>query len=172
MIRSSQAQFDQSLMTKLRLNPKALYSYVRDKSKIRSTISQLEKIDGTLTNCREESAEILNRFFESVFTKEDPNTVPTFTPVVGTSLVDIHITETDVYNELLSLKPNKVPGPDQLHLQVIKNCASSLTRPLFLLFTHSLDSGMVPDDWKWANATPVFKKGSKIIANNYRPILV
>ena len=66
LIRSAQAQFNQSLMTKLRLNPKVLYSYVRDKSKIRSTISQLEKPDSTLTTCREESAEILNRFFESV----------------------------------------------------------------------------------------------------------
>ena len=161
-------------MTKFRLNPKVLYSYVRDKSKIRSTISQLEKPDGSVallaTTCREESAEVLNHFFESVFTTEDPNTVPTFTPVVSTSLVDIHIIESDVYNELLSLKPNKAPGSDQLHPQMIKNCASSLTRPLFLLFTQSLDSGMVPDDWKRANITPVSKKGSKIIANNYRPI--
>ena len=60
-------------MTKLHCNPKALYSYVRDKNKIRSTISQLEKPDGIYSYvlvrmCNEESAEVLNsRFLKSVY---------------------------------------------------------------------------------------------------------
>ena len=34
----------------------------------------------------------------------------------------------------------------------------------------SLDSGIVPEDWKLANVTPVFKKGSRNQAENYRPV--
>ena len=34
----------------------------------------------------------------------------------------------------------------------------------------SLESGVVPDDWKTANVTPVFKKGSKSQITNYRPV--
>jgi len=34
----------------------------------------------------------------------------------------------------------------------------------------SLESGVVPADWKDANVTPIFKKGSKSQVGNYRPV--
>jgi len=34
----------------------------------------------------------------------------------------------------------------------------------------SLDTGVVPDDWKTANVCPIFKKGSKSHIGNYRPV--
>lgn len=34
----------------------------------------------------------------------------------------------------------------------------------------SLETGVVPDDWKAANVTPIFKKGSKSEIGNYRPV--
>ena len=39
-----------------------------------------------------------------------------------------------------------------------------------MLFNQSLQCGQLPHDWKCANVIPVFKKGSKFAANNYRPI--
>ena len=33
-----------------------------------------------------------------------------------------------------------------------------------------MQSGSMPDDWKLANVTPIFKKGSKALPSNYRPI--
>ena len=30
--------------------------------------------------------------------------------------------------------------------------------------------GLLPDDWKWARVPPIYKKGSKSHAVNYRPI--
>ena len=45
-----------------------------------------------------------------------------------------------------------------------------LALPLTLIFISSLDEGFVPEVWKLANVAPIFKKGSKTAAGNYRPI--
>ena len=33
-----------------------------------------------------------------------------------------------------------------------------------------MEEGLVPDDWRMANVTPIFKAGSKAKAGNYRPV--
>ena len=42
--------------------------------------------------------------------------------------------------------------------------------PLQILFQASIDKGSVPLDWKNAKVIPIFKKGSKGKACNYRPV--
>ena len=39
-----------------------------------------------------------------------------------------------------------------------------------LLINLSLETGTVPVDWRCAAVSPIFKKGSKKLAENYRPI--
>lgn len=39
-----------------------------------------------------------------------------------------------------------------------------------MLFNSSLRSGVVPSDWRTANISPVFKKGERFKASNYRPV--
>ena len=41
---------------------------------------------------------------------------------------------------------------------------------LTFIFQQSLDTGTVPDDWKMALVTPVFKKGKRSAPENYRPV--
>ena len=38
------------------------------------------------------------------------------------------------------------------------------------MFTQSIDTGILPGDWRRTNVTPIFKKGSKVSPENYRPI--
>src|SRR5277367_6601805 len=52
----------------------------------------------------------------------------------------------------------------------IKEIGDSLAGPLMELFNKSLLEGKVPDDWKVADVTPVYKKGSKQDQGNYRPV--
>ena len=54
--------------------------------------------------------------------------------------------EKRVLLKLSSLNPNKAPGPDGVHSQLLKNCASNLMHPLFLLYTQSLNSGIIPEE--------------------------
>ncbi len=39
-----------------------------------------------------------------------------------------------------------------------------------MIFQRSMDTGGVPEDWKSANVTPIFKKGAKSEPGNYRPV--
>ena len=41
---------------------------------------------------------------------------------------------------------------------------------MLLSYNESLAQGAVPDDWRQANIAPVFKKGEKYDAANYRPV--
>ena len=54
--------------------------------------------------------------------------------------------------------------------QTFENWASELTPALGLLYQSSLNSGTVPTDWKEALITPLFTKGDRTAASNYRPV--
>ena len=41
---------------------------------------------------------------------------------------------------------------------------------MFLIFTESLSSGIVPLDWKLAIFSLIYKKRSQSMASNYRPV--
>ena len=168
MTRAAQAKYDQKLIDKFHDNPKALYGYMRDKCGIKPKIGQVVKTDGTLTANDRETAEVLNNFFQSAFTSE--HGAAKIPPLNAEQLCDISITRTEIFETLAALKPNKAPGPDNIHSQILKNCAGSLAKPLVSLFTQSINTGILPGDWRRANVTPVFKKGSKISPENYRPI--
>jgi len=83
---------------------------------------------------------------------------------------EIIVTQDGVLKLLLDLKENKASGPDSIPSRVLKAAAEPVSHCLQLLFTASLQTGTVPSDWKQANITPVFKKGERFKASNYRPV--
>ena len=64
----------------------------------------------------------------------------------------------------------KTGGTDEVSPYVLKICAKELSKPLYIIFSKSLNEGSVPKRWREANITPIFKKGSRIEAANYRPV--
>jgi len=48
--------------------------------------------------------------------------------------------------------------------------ADILRIPLLYIYRKSLDSGIVPGDWKKANVTPISNKRDKSLLSNYRPV--
>ncbi|XP_065884072.1 uncharacterized protein [Dysidea avara] len=129
--------------------------------KIRPSIGPLIKSDGSLTADDQEVTETLNQFFESTFTKENLSSMPVPSFVSEDSICDIDITESTVLQKLLELKVNKAPGPDGIHSYVLKACANTLYVPLTILYSQSLSSDVLPDEWKQAHVVPVFKKGQR-----------
>ena len=45
-----------------------------------------------------------------------------------------------------------------------------VSAPLAIIFDKSMDEGVVPQQWRDANVTPIYKKGSKYDPGNYRPV--
>ena len=138
-----------------------------------STIGPIANGNGDFTNDDEQICCILNTFFASVFTVEDLRVIPSVSAVElhnNDVLSSISITESDVSKCIDKLKVNKSPGPDTISPRVLKEAKCELVGPLTLLFNESLQSGLMPDEWKLANITPIFKKGSKTLPCNYRPI--
>jgi len=82
----------------------------------------------------------------------------------------IKVSRAGVLKLLLNVKENKATGPDGIPGKLLKTCAHELADVYRLLFQASLDQGTVPDDWKDASVVPLFKKGDRTKAVNYRPV--
>ncbi|KFV78878.1 hypothetical protein N308_07568, partial [Struthio camelus australis] len=81
------------------------------------------------------------------------------------------LVEEDQVRDLLSkLDIHKSMGPDGMHPRVLRELADVIARPLSIILERSWRSGEVPEDWKKANVTPVFKKSKEEEPGNYRPV--
>ena len=68
------------------------------------------------------------------------------------------------------MKDNKSPGVDGITPKLLKEIVEQIITPLAKLFNLSQQEGIIPSEWKEANITPLFKKGSRNKPDNYRPV--
>ena len=92
-----------------------------------------------------------------------PNRLTTF-------MNDIVVPAVGITKRLKGLNPSKALGPDELHPRVLKELASELGPVFAHLFQQSIDTGEIPREWSLANTFPLFKKGDRSSACNYRPV--
>ena len=62
---------------------------------------------------------------------------------------------------------NKATGIDTISSCVLKHCSSALVAPLFYLFTTSLNTSIIPTEWKTHLVIPSFKANDKTSVKNY-----
>ena len=76
----------------------------------------------------------------------------------------------DIEKILRSTNIRKAAGRDDLSGRFLKNDSRVLTKPISELCNLSIKLGSFPGSCKIAKLKPLFKKGSKTNASNYRPI--
>ena len=159
-----------SVARNAKTNPKEFYKYINCKLKPKDNIPNLVKDDSTLTVNDYEKCKVLNSFFSSVFTNEDTSNIPDFEYKTNASASDAIIEIKEMEEVLSKLNISKSPGPDGIAPVMLKNLASELAYPFYILFNKTLTDGQIPSAWKEAEVRPIFKKGSKTVPGNYRPV--
>ena len=84
---------------------------------------------------------------------------------------NITISVSGVSKQLLKLNPGKAAGPDNISPRILKELHNEIAPILTDIFNTSLSEGIVPDDWKNASVTPIYKKRSQMQTGKLPPNL-
>ena len=189
-IETEEMRKEAEILEKIKLNPKAFYSYAQRKRKVKCKIGPLIDQNGNLQSDCKTMADILQNQYIKMFSKpnvektisDSANPEPTNSDTTKTephdtnssdrtnTLEDIQFSETDIIKAIDSMPNYSAPGPDKFPSIVLKHCKHELSTPLYILWRHSLDQGQVPKSLKEQSIVPIYKKDSKAKPENYRPV--
>jgi len=86
------------------------------------------------------------------------------------SMADIEVQVGEVAKLLKNINPHKAVGLDNISAKYLKETAAELAPALSLIIQASLQQSALPDYWKGAFVSPIFKKGDSTKPANYRPV--
>ena len=147
------------LADSIKQDKKSFYAYTRSKSKTKVQVRSLLTTDGIPLKDDSDVVKSFNHYFASVFTKDDVS-------CSAVPIVNLHLDINIVTKAILRLKPDKALGPDELSPKLLIETCNEIAYPLLLLFRKSLNESSVPNDWKQANVTPIFKKRFQKLRGN------
>jgi hypothetical protein len=174
MIRNAKRNFERGIAKGCgsdQVNKKRFFAYIRRKTKSRPGVGPLKDARGKIVQEDGEVAELLNRFFSNVFTRENMANIPDPEPTgCREQISGVNITAKEVKAKIRKLRTDGAAGPDKIGPLLLKQLVEEIAWPLSMVMRTSLRDGNVPVDWRTANVTPVFKKGARTDPGNYRPV--
>ena len=78
----------------------------------------------------------------------------------------------EILNEIKSLRTSKASQDSDIPTKIIKENADFFADFLHTSYNECIKSGIFPSCLKWADVTPIFKKGIKSQKDNYRPVSI
>ena len=118
-----------------------------------------------------DKANIFNTYFASICRPLDNGSIlPALTHSTHSRLSSVDFSHDSITEVISKLNANKAHGVDQISIAMLKLCSKEISKPLKIIFDHSIAVGKFPSTWKLANVQPVHKKNSRQLKSNYRPI--
>jgi len=166
--------YERKLAENVKKDSKSFYKYVRSRQKRRDRVGPIKNDKGVLIMEDEQTAEELNRYFGTVFSKEHELNIPEarkmFHGEEEQRLRTVTFTKEKVTEELEKLRTDKSPGTDAMHPKFLKEVREELGGILSNIMEQSMKTGEIPQEWRDALIVPIFKKGNRNEASNYRPV--
>ena len=108
----------------------------------------------------------------SVFSDPESNQkiVPPADNQLPSELETISFNCDDIIAAIKEIDVNAASCPDDIPAKVLNKCAEELAHPISMIWNKSFEEGSIPDVLKLQFINPIFKKGDKTKAENYRPI--
>jgi len=170
-IRNAKRKMEKDLAYSEDKNNRKFARYIKSKTKSKTTIGPLITKEKKMLTEDKDMAEELNTFFASVFTKEDLQAIPEAEEEhVEVAMRPVVVTQQMIRKQIKKLRKEAAPGPDEITPGLLKMLEEEVLLPLEVLFNKSLTTAQVPSEWRTANVTPIFKKGTKGDPGNYRPV--
>ena len=142
---------------------KLVHAYVRSKLIVKDSVRALRDVRSNLIIDKGEFANLLNKHFHSIFTKEPDKELPAFNKRTNTNFCinDMlrNISLTEIREKIKRLNDSKSPGADGIHPFLLKYCADSIAMPIKIIFEKSLKERRISEIWRIANVTQIFKIG-------------
>ncbi|CAM4404676.1 unnamed protein product [Lepidochelys olivacea] len=169
-VRQAKSQVELDLTKGIKTNSKRFYSHINKKKTKEEEVGPLNTEDGVEVKDNLGMAQYLNKYFASVFNKAYEDLRNNRSMTNGNEDMEVDITISEVEAKLEQLNGTKSGGPDNLHPRILKELAHEIASPLARIFNESVNSGVVPYDWRIANIVPIFKKEKKSDPGNYSPV--
>ena len=157
------------LIREFKDNPKRYWSFVKSLKSCASASPVLEWGGRAVTDLVAR-ANVFNACFAKKFSAPHAGPLPEPPVLNAPGLSTFVVPPGRVAQLLRELSPHKACGPDGLSARIMHECADELAIPLEIICNLSVRSGVFPTIWKRANVIPVYKKGSKKLPENYRPV--
>ena len=129
-LRRARRGHEKSLAGQIKENPKAFYSYVRNKRMTRVMLGPVKDSSGNLCMESEEIGEAMNEYFSSVFTKERGHVFEDESVIQADRLEEVDVLREDVLAILKNLRVDKSPGPDGKYPRILWEARDEIAEPL------------------------------------------
>ena len=90
-----------------------------------------------------------------------------------TNIFSFHLVNIDeIESEILSLAVKKSCQENDIPTKILKENSDIFAHIIFHDFNYCIVNSLFPDELKFADVIPVFKKGDKALKSNYRPVSI
>ena len=175
-LRKAKADYVKSNLNNNQNNPKKFWKNIQEifpqKSKNNKNII-LTDMDTDQTLESEKVADYINDFFTNIGPKLalKCNSPWVFYGNESDNIIEnIEITPEEVLEVCKTININKASCVDNLSCEILRDAFMIIPTKLCKLFNVSIDTAIIPPDWKIAKVTPLPKAGNSNLVSNYRPI--